>query len=232
MLVRVDVFGVAGAGIGRAFLRMGADRIRLRTMSPKPSFWKLLGTGTGETFTTRDADPRHWALLTTWPRDEDARAFGEARVLVGWRRFAHEHACVLMEPLASHGTWAGREPFTPMPAEQARAWQGPVAAITRARIRARQTRAFWRSVPPVSADLHADPGLIAAIGIGEAPMGLQGTFSLWRSASAIRAFAYERPQHQEVIRRTAERQWYAEELFARFAVHEASGLLRGAPLLP
>lgn len=74
------------------------------------------------------------------------------------------------------------------------------------------------------------PGLIAAIGIGEAPVGLQGTFSLWRSAEAIRTFAYERPEHREVIRRTAERQWYAEELFARFAVREATGLLHGAPL--
>lgn len=232
MIVRLDVLGVAGAGVARAFLRMGSDRVRLGLGSPKPAFWKLLGTGTGETFTTKDADPGHWAVLTTWPHDVDAQAFGDGRMLGSWRRFATEHACVLMEPLASHGTWAGREPFTPMPAEQARAWRGPVAAITRARIRARQTRAFWRSVPPVSADLHADPGLIAAIGIGEAPIGLQGTFSLWRSAEAIRAFAYERPEHQEVIRRTAERQWYAEELFARFAVHEASGTLHGAALLP
>ena len=42
-------------------------------------------------------------------------------------------------------------------------------------------RAFWRAVPPVSLDLAGRPGLRLAVGIGEAPVGLQGTFSLWET---------------------------------------------------
>ena len=50
------------------------------------------------------------------------------------------------------GRWAGRDPFgDPAP----RRVEGPVAALTRARIRTTKARTFWRSVPPVSADLHA-----------------------------------------------------------------------------
>ena len=79
---------------------------------------------------------------------------------------------------------------------------------------------FWRSVPPVTISLKSAPGLVAAIGIGEAPIGLQGTFSLWESAAAIRDFAYKGAAHQKAIADTSAYKWYSEELFARFAVHE------------
>ena len=54
-------------------------------------------------------------------------------------------------------------------------------------------------------------------------MGLQGTFSLWSSAAAIREFAYQGAAHKEAIAATHRERWYAEELFARFAVTEQSG---------
>ena len=86
---------------------------------------------------------------------------------------------------------------------------------------------FWAAVPPVSADLHESPGLRLALGIGEAPVGLQGTFSVWDSSAALNDFAYARSPHQEVVERTAREGWYAEELFARFAVLSARGTVGG-----
>jgi hypothetical protein len=68
--------------------------------------------------------------------------------------------------------------------------------------------------------------LVAAIGIGEAPIGLQGTFSLWESATAIRDFAYKGAAHQKAIADTSAYNWYSEELFARFAVREVRGTLQ------
>jgi hypothetical protein len=75
---------------------------------------------------------------------------------------------------------------------------------------------FWRSIPPVVLDLHQSPGLCFSIGIGEAPIGLQGTFSLWESADALRDFAYKNAPHRAVIEDTKRFNWYSEELFARF----------------
>jgi hypothetical protein len=86
---------------------------------------------------------------------------------------------------------------------------------------------FWRAVPPVSADLHESPGLRLALGIGEAPLGLQGTFSVWDSAAALNSFAYDRAPHAAVVTRTAQEGWYAEELFARLALLSAEGTLGG-----
>ena len=51
----------------------------------------------------------------------------------------------------------------------------------------------------MSADLRGRAGLRLAVGIGEAPVGLQGTFSLWESARALREFAYAGAAHQAVV---------------------------------
>lgn len=225
-LVRLSVWGVSGAGIARAFTRMATDRLLLRRV-PGLMFWKLMGTGSGRTFTTRDADPRHWALLTTWSEHRFADEFAQSRPMTSWADMANEQLTVDMTPLISRGVWSGQTPFgDPHPHR----YDGPVAAITRARIKTSMWRQFWKNVPPVSEDLHNDPGLLFSMGIGEAPVGLQGTFSLWRDNLAISEFAQRRNPHRVVIERTHALDWYAEELFARFAVTRVSGTYDGADI--
>jgi len=170
----------------------------------------------------RDADPTRWALLVSWASEEAAGGFDESAVARRWRALARESWQAVLRPLVSRGTWSRRSPFAVAPST----WHGPVAALTRARLVPRQTVAFWRSVPPVAADIAHRPGLRAALGVGEAPLGVQGTFSVWQDAAALGAFAYDEA-HRAAIRQTATRRWYAEELFARFAVLRASGTLDG-----
>ena len=221
-LVTLHLWRIPPAAVPAALLRMGRDRRRVRRTSGL-RFAKLLGTGDGRTFTVRDADPLRWGLLATWASVEAARAFEQAAVVRAWEADAHESFRIDLRPVASRGRWSGREPFgTPVPTRT----DGPVAALTRARLRAASAPGFWRAVPPVSADLNGQPGLRAAIGIGEAPVGLQGTFSLWESAAALRAFAAGRA-HADVVARTAPERWYTEELFARFAVLDSTGTLDG-----
>jgi hypothetical protein len=82
---------------------------------------------------------------------------------------------------------------------------------------------FWRAIGPPAFTAARAPGLVAAFGIGEAPLGWQGTVSLWRSMSDLVEFAYRQPAHTQVVRRSPTEGWYAEELFARFAVVRVSG---------
>lgn len=227
-LVTVDVWRVPTTKIALAVGRMGLDRLPLRRTEGL-RFWKLLGTGSGRTFTMKDADPHHWALLTVWDDPQAAGAFPESTTSRRWASISDEHARYSLRPLASRGTWAGRSPFgDPLPHR----WDGPVAALTRARIKPSQWRTFWSAVPPVSQDLHRGGGMVAAMGIGEAPLGLQGTFSIWESHRALTEFAHRRPAHAAVMTATHEIGWYAEELFARFAVIAATGTFKGAPALP
>ncbi|GAB3685470.1 monooxygenase [Angustibacter aerolatus] len=221
----LHLWGVRPRQVPAAVARMATSRPALRGTEGL-TFRKLLGTGDGRTFTARDADPLHWGLLTVWRGSPYADAFTTSHPAVrSWRRIAHEELVVRMRPIVSRGTWAGREPFgRPVP----RRVDGPVASLTRARIRPTRAAAFWRSVPPVSADLHRVDGLRLAVGVGEAPVGLQGTFSLWRDGAALQEFAHGRSAHVDVVRRTPEEGWYAEELFARLQVLSVDGTFGGA----
>jgi hypothetical protein len=75
----------------------------------------------------------------------------------------------------------------------------------------------------VAAELHRAPGLLARFGVGEGPIGWQGTVSVWRGATDLTRFAYRQPEHRAVVARTPAARWYAEDLFARFAVREIRG---------
>jgi hypothetical protein len=202
----------------RAIHAMGFDRFRLM-LDKNVSFHKSLGTGKGETFTPSDANALQWGLIASV---EDIEKFDNSFVIKRWRRISVSEYRAVLEPISSHGHWAGKEPFV----ATAKDWDGAVAAVTRARIKWSQNFRFWRSVPPVTVSLKSAPGLIAAIGIGEAPIGLQGTFSLWESAAAIREFAYKGAAHQKAIADTSTYKWYSEELFARFAVLEQRGSIQ------
>lgn len=203
---------------------MAAHRLSLRGADGL-RFAKLLGTGAGRTFTPSDADPLHWALLTVWDCDLAAEHFIESGAAPrSWGRIARETLLVRMHPIAARGSWSGQRPFGE---PRLRRSSGLVASITRARIVTRKIRRFWRAVPPVSADLHRTSGLRLALGIGELPVGLQGTFSIWDSDQALGEFAHRRQPHATAIGQTAAEHWYAEELFARFAVAAVEGTYRG-----
>jgi hypothetical protein len=212
MLVTLHVWRVPGRDLGAALLRMATEPRRLRAL-PGVRFAKILGTGTGATFGPGDADPTRFAAVVTWDRP-DAVDQVDRR----WRRA--RSARLTLRPVASHGTWSGRTPFgSPKPERST----GPVLALTRARLRPAKALTFWRAVPPVARELATAPGLLARFGIGEAPIGWQGTVSVWRSAADLTAFAYRQPEHRAVIERTPADRWYAEDLFARFAVLDVDG---------
>ena len=214
MLVTLHVWRVPRRAVGAALLRMATEPRRVRAL-PGVRFAKLVGTVDGRTFGPRDADVTRYAAVVAWdgagrPDDVDR----------GWAGIAALRAQVELTPVASRGRWSGVAPFgTPEPCRTT----GPVLALTRARLRPGRMLTFWRAVPPVAREAATASGLLARFGFGEAPIGWQGTVSLWRSAADLTAFAYRQPEHRAVIARTPAVRWYAEELFARFAVRDVSG---------
>ena len=208
MTTSLHVWRVPARRVPAALWRMAADPRRVRR-APGVRFAKLLGTAQG--FGPRRADPTRWAALTV---ADPPPAFP------GWDRIAVAGCRLDLRPLSSRGTWAGRAPFEtgPTPAPT-----GPVLALTRARLRPARALTFWRAIGPVADGLAGSPGLLAAFAVGEAPLGWQGTISVWRSAADLVQFAYRHPEHRKAIARTATVGWYAEELFARFAVEDVHG---------
>lgn len=173
---------------------------------------------------TAGADLARWATLAIWDDESAYRKFldsdlapeRQSGVIEWWRgEFDLMHA---------HGAWAGSNPFAECPTVADPG--GPIAVLTRATIPLRHWRAFRRAVPPVDANLHEQPGLLATIGIGERPIGLQATFSLWANADAVNAFAYRGP-HATVIEAETRYAWFSESLFARLVPRASSGTWSG-----
>jgi len=211
MVVSFYLWRIPVRSVPKALLRVPIDRRQLRS----GPFARLLGTSHG--FRPRDAELTRWALLSLADSDPVVRRW-DALCTEGWR--------VRLRPISSRGRWAGREPFVISP----KTGEGPVAAITRARLNPLRARRFRNAVPAVTDTLESRPGLRLALSIGEWPVGLQGTFTLWNSEKALTEFAYHGP-HRTVIRRTPVERWYSEELFARFAVLDSVGTVDGsAPL--
>jgi hypothetical protein len=199
----LHVWRVPPAAVPLALWRMARDR--------RPGV-KLLGTGTG--FGPGRPDLTRWAALSVHD--------GQPPAFPGWTRIATAGCRLDLLPLSSRGTWAGKRWGYPVPGDPASP-DGPVLALTRARLRPTRAVAFWRAIRPVAAALAGSPGLLAAFGIGEAPIGWQGTVSVWCRPTDLVRFAYRHPEHLRAIERTATTRWYAEELFARFAVTNVVG---------
>lgn len=220
MITVIYFWKITRFNIPFALFRMAIDRTLLRRTNGV-TFAKMLGCGKGETFTPTDADPSRWGCLVVIPENQLA-GLDSSSTIRAWRKSCVSEFRVVLDPIAATGMWSKHKPFEPSASAN---YDGQVVAITRARIKASQTMRFFKSVPPVTASLHSSPGLISTIGIGEAPIGLQGTFSLWESMQAIKDFAYKGAAHRQAIAQTTEFDWYAEELFARFAVREIRGTI-------
>jgi hypothetical protein len=219
-----------------ALARLGTDLLRVRG-TPGLRFARLLGTGRGAT--AMGADLARTAIFAVWDDPAALAAFE-----IGWfaARTAQVRAAggevygVSLALLSGHGRWGGRDvlaglrrpqlPVVPGTASGEPATGDPVAVLTRATVRPSRWHRFRGSRPPVSRELAGARGLRAAVGIGEAPVGLQATFSIWSDAAAVAAFARS-PEHRAVVRRTREEGWYGEELFARFTPLGSTGTWDG-----
>lgn len=219
----MQVWQVAPRDAPSAFVAARTTARRLRH-SPAVAFAKVLGTASDD-FVPTSATPRRWAVLTCWRAQAADRA--DDRLTSWWTRHAVESASLSLRPMRSRGTWDGRAPFAAVPEQR---WDGAVLALTRSTVRATKAVRFYRAVPAIAAELRASAGCRLAFGIGEAPLLRQGTISVWESEQAMRRFAYSAPQHVAAVTATPRRRWYAEDLFARFAVIEARGSIDGVSL--
>ena len=81
-MVALYIFTVRKSAIPFAFLQMAIGR-RIARKIPGVSFAKLMGTGTGKTFTPSDADLKQWAVLFV---AEDLEVVENSRFVEGWRK--------------------------------------------------------------------------------------------------------------------------------------------------
>ena len=202
--------------------QMVLARLALARM-PEVGFYKLCGSGTGQGFTPKP-NTAVLAILATWPDPDTARRLiTTAPVFHRWQTHATESWTILLEPTSARGLWSGVAPFTPSAAPTT----GPIVALTRATLRTRTILRFWGRVPDISAAIGADPNVLFKIGIGEVPLLHQITFSIWPDAASMANFARGNSPHGRAIQAVRDEGWFAEELYARFAIVDQWGTWGG-----
>lgn len=190
---------------------------------PGLSFARALGSGHDGGFGLRPSLHRQ-GLLAVFDSQDAAWRFIACThgVVAAYRRRAAEWAALVLRATSSRGTWGGQTivPTRPVPARQA------VAALTRASIRPSKAAAFWRMSPPAEHALARADGCLLAVGLGEAPLLRQATFSLWRDQAAMDAYARS-GAHQAAIHAAYRGGHFSESMFTRFVPLAAQGSWKG-----
>lgn len=130
---------------------------------------------------------------------------------------------VRLKPLRCFGSWAG---LPDLPAKELPvADDEPVAALTLGRLRISRTMPFLKAGAPAERDAATNPDVLAVTGFGRfTPPRLVSTFSLWRSAAAMRDYAFDKSgSHQAAVRADRARPFHHESAFIRFRPYASTG---------
>lgn len=196
---------------------------------------KVLGSGHEGGFGLRPSWDRQ-GLLCVFDSRQQAEAFAEQHPAVqGYRQRARECFMAMLQPTSSRGTWSGLglQPASTNadnPDYPANSGSEPPAAgmatLTRASIRPLAAWRFWRHAAPSQADLAHAPGCLLAVGLGEAPLLRQATFSIWQSVGDMERYAHS-GAHQGAIRAAYQGGFFSESMFTRFAPLWLRGTWKG-----
>ncbi|RYD75446.1 MAG: DUF3291 domain-containing protein [Sphingobacteriales bacterium] len=223
MIVALTITKFRNRTIPFAFIGMAILRLPLM-LNRNCRFWKLMGSGKNAQVDL-GPDFKHWAILTTWDNKADCDLFYLKSYVLKWFRFfGFEEFTILLNPLSSHGLWAGKQPFT---VKDKKNVDPRVAVITRAAIRFKKLKEFRSNIKRAAIEMRKSEGYILSAGVGENPFLDQATFSIWENVESMKNYAYKSVDHSDVIKLTRQRKWYSEELFARFEIIESNGTLNG-----
>ena len=161
-------------------------------------------------------------LISAWESDAALDEFDAshplgARFAGGWQ--------VRLQPLRVSGRWAAM-PGLP---EQALAVddEEPVVVLTLGRLRLLRALPFVRSAAPAEGEVAKNPALLASTGFAHPPH-IVSTFSVWRSAAAMKEYSYARSgAHQAAVRADRDRPFHHESAFIRFRPYASRGIWEG-----
>jgi spheroidene monooxygenase len=85
---------------------------------------------------------------------------------------------------------------------------------------------YWRYAPAAQDDLKNAPGCELAMGLGEAPLVRQCTFSLWKNTPSMMAYAHT-GAHQQAIAAAHKNDFFSESMFVRMRVLRRAGQWSG-----
>jgi spheroidene monooxygenase len=198
---------------------------------------KVMGSGHAGGFSLRPS-ATHQGLICTFSHLDLALKFLESPAVQAYRSRARECWTGLMSVQSARGHWDKQAWQTSTPQalgdsgqaalQSAASNPGPFAVLTRASIVPTKAMAFWRYAPAAQADLDQSPGCLLAMGLGEAPLVRQCTFSVWQDTASMLNYAHQ-GAHQVASAAAYKHQFFSESLFVRMQVLQMSGVWKAQP---
>ena len=190
--------------------------------APGLRFMKTLGSGVDGGFGLTPS-PSHQGMFCVFDSVDEANQFVEkAPLIAAYRQRCDELFMATLRPASVRGSWDS----VSLTAGEALAPEAMVATLTRASIRPAAATAFWRYAPDAQKDLMTADGCDLAVGLGEAPVFRQATFSLWKNTAAMDAYA-RTGAHMKAIRAAWNHEFFSESMFVRFAPIHMQGQWKG-----
>jgi hypothetical protein len=191
-------------------------------------FSKVMGSGHEGGFVLRPS-PSHQGLICIFDRVSSANLFLQSELIAAYRSNAREFVWGLYSITSAKGLWdgvawgvteAGALDGVYLAAEDIESTT--IAVLTRASIKPAHAVAFWRFAPATQKDLPAAKGCMLAMGMGEAPLLRQCTFSVWCSLDDVDSYA-RHGAHQKAIETSYRRDFFSESMFVRMRPLEIHG---------
>ena len=193
---------------------------------------KVMGSGHQGGFTLRPS-ATHQGLICRFDRADAAMDFLHGEQVQAYRDRARECWAGLLTVTAARGQWDQQDWHLSdaRSTQLSEAWQQrlpqalaqpPLGVLTRASIHPGKATAFWRHAPAAQTSLDTADGCLLAIGLGEAPLVRQCTFSLWRDEPAMLRYARQ-GAHQQASAAAYRHGFFSESLFVRMRVLRMAG---------
>ena len=204
---------------------------------PGLQFAKVMGSGHEGGFSLRPSTT-HQGLVCMLASAQQGQDFLDSVFVREARERARESWTGLLAVTSVRGQWDGQA-WGPTSSVALGTYSGdaslqaaPLAVLTRASIRPTKVAAFWRHAPTSQKAMEDAPGCSLAVGLGEAPVLRQCTFSLWRDTSSMEAYA-RGGAHGAAAQAAHRQDYFSESMFVRLKLLAASGqwktLLSDAP---
>ncbi len=220
---------------GWGWLRLVAGSTPYKDV-PGLTMVKVMGSGHGGGFTLRPS-ATHQGLICTFTHLDLALQFLDSPAVQAYRSRARECWSGVMSVQSARGHWDKQSWQASSPEalgerdDTEDTLRAPFAVLTRASIVPTKAMAFWRYAPSAQADLSQAPGCLLAMGLGEAPLVRQCTFSLWQDTAAMLQYAHQ-GAHQAASAAAYRHQFFSESLFVRMQVLQMAGVWQGRSFDP
>ena len=193
--------------------------------TPGLLFTKVMGSGHQGGFSLRPS-ATHQGLICVFDHADNADTFVNGPWFAAYQERAKQCMASVLAITSCKGAWDGRAWEVTSSEQLGRyafdAVLPNMAAITRASIRPAKAVAFWRYAPAAQADLSKAPGCQVAMGLGEAPLVRQCTFSVWENTQAMLDYAHT-GAHQQAIAAAYKNDFFSESMFLRMRVLRTVG---------